>query len=80
MRNGFSYDTKVVLLEKIIADEKIATRSGFKVGDELYDVRRIRYINGKALILNKNYFLTSVARDLTEEIAEKSIYDYLENE
>ena len=80
IRNGFTYDTKVVLLEKIIANEKIAARSGFKVGDELYDVRRVRYISGKALILDKNYFLTSVARDLTEEIAEKSIYDYLENE
>ena len=80
IRNNFSYDTKVVLLEKIIADEKIAAQSGFKVGDELYDVRRIRYINGIALILDKNYFLTSVARDLTEEIAQKSIYDYLENE
>ena len=46
----------------------------------MYDVRRIRYIDGKVLILDKNYFLASVARDLTEEIAEKSIYDYLENE
>ena len=80
LRNGFTYDTKVVLLEKIIADENIATRSGFKFGDELYDVRRVRYINGKALILDKNYFLASVARDLTEEIARKSIYDYLENQ
>lgn len=80
IRNGFSYDTKVVLLEKIFADEKIAAKSGFKVGDELYDVRRIRYINDKALILDKNYFLTSVARNLTKEIAEKSIYAYLENQ
>ena len=80
IRNGFSYDTKVVLLEKIFADEKIAAKSGFKIGDELYDVRRIRYINGIALILDKNYFLTSVACDLTEEIAENSIYDYLENQ
>ncbi len=80
IRNGFSYDTKVVLLEKIFADEKIAAKSGFKVGDELYDVRRIRYINDKALILDKNYFLASVARNLTEETAEKSIYDYLENQ
>lgn len=79
LRNGFSYDTKVVLLEKIFADEKIAAQSGFKIGDELYDVRRVRYINGIALILDKNYFLASVACDLTEKIAEKSIYDYLEN-
>ena len=50
IRNGFDYDTKVVRLEKIIADEKISEKTGFKVGDELYDVRRVRYVNGKALI------------------------------
>ena len=79
IRNGFTYDTKVALLEKIVADEKISNRTGFKIGDELYDVRRVRYINDKALILDKNYFLVSVAHGLTEEIAKKSIYDYLEN-
>ena len=62
------------------ADEKIAARSGFETGDELYDLRRVRYIDGKPLILDKNYFLTSVARGLTEEIAGQSVYEYLENE
>ncbi len=80
IRNGFSYDTKVVLLEKVFADEIISARTGFKIGDELFDVRRVRYIDGKALILDKNYFLTSVVKILTEEIAKKSIYEYLENE
>lgn len=79
IRNGFDYDTEVIRLEKIFADEKISARTGFKIGAELYDVRRIRFINNKALILDKNYFLTSVARNLTAEIAKKSIYDYLEN-
>lgn len=78
-RNGFSYETKVVRLEKIIADAEISARTGFKIGEELYDVRRVRYIEGKALILDKNYFLTSVVTELTEEIATKSIYEYLEN-
>ena len=77
-RNGFSYDTKVVRLEKIFADAEISERTGFKIGDELFDVRRVRYIDGKPLILDKNYFLTYVAEGLTEEIAEKSIYEYLE--
>lgn len=80
VRNGFKYRTKVVRLEKIIADEEISERSGFKVGEELYDVLRIRYINDKALILDKNYFLASVAQNLDEKIARKSIYDYLESE
>lgn len=79
IRNGFSYDTKVVKLEKIFADEKISTRTGFKVGDEIFDVRRVRYIDGKALIFDKNYFLASAVKNLTEEICKKSIYDYLEN-
>ena len=78
-RNGFSYETKIVKLEEIIADEEIAARTGFKVGDELYDVRRVRCIEGRALILDKNYFLVSATRGLNEEIARKSIYDYLEN-
>ena len=80
IRNGFEYNTKVMHLEKIIANEEIANRTGFKIGDELYDVRRVRNIGGKALILDKNYFLASVAKGLNEEIAKKSIYDYLENE
>lgn len=80
IRNGFSYDTKVICLEIISADEEISARTGFKVGDKLYDVRRIRYVNNKALILDKNYFLVSVAKGLTEEIAKNSIYDYLEDE
>lgn len=79
LRNGFSYETRVVRLEEIVADEEISARTGFKVGDELYDVRRVRCIEGKALILDKNYFLVSEARGLNAEIAEKSIYDYLEN-
>lgn len=79
LRNGFSYETKVVKLEKVFADAEISARTGFKIGEELFDVRRVRYIDGKALILDKNYFLTSVAKDLTEEIAKSSIYEYLEN-
>ena len=79
IRNGFSYATKVVKLEEIVADEEISKRTGFKVGDKLFDVRRVRYIDGKALIFDKNYFLVKFAQGLNEEIAKSSIYDYLEN-
>ena len=78
-RNGFSHDTKVVTLQVVTADEEIAAKTGFKVGEKLYDVRRVRYVNGKALIFDKNYFLVSAVKNLTEEIARSSIYDYLEN-
>lgn len=36
-------------------------------------------MDGKALILNHNYFLKSSVGDLTIDIAKDSIYEYLEN-
>lgn len=50
------------------------------MGAEIYYIQRVRYIDGEALILDHNYFLKEVARDLTPEIAEQSIYAYLEQE
>lgn len=79
LRNGFTYSTKVLRIEEIVADEEISKKTGFRVGEGLYDVRRVRCINDKALILDKNYFLISATHGLNEEIAQRSIYDYLEN-
>ena len=64
---------------ELTADERISQRSGFPVGSSLYYIQRIRYLDGKPLILDINMFLKDVAKDLTEEIAASSIYDYLEN-
>ena len=71
--------TKVIHFAELVVDKKIAAKTGFNIGDEIYYLQRLHYLDGKALILNHNYFLKSVAKDLTIEIAEKSIYDYLEN-
>ena len=79
VRNNQKPETKVIYFTELIVDKKIAAKTGFNIGDEIYYLQRLHYLDGKALILNHNYFLTSVAKDLTVEIAEKSIYDYLEN-
>ena len=50
----------------------------FPAGSELYYLQRLHYLDGKALILNHNYFLKSIAQGLTPKIAEQSIYAYLE--
>ena len=78
-RNHFVGTTKVVKLESVVADEKIAELTEFEIGDELYEVYRVRYVNGKPLIFDINYFLKTVVHDLTEKIAINSIYEYLEN-
>lgn len=79
LRNHQSYKTEVLLFTEITADKKIAERTGFLVGSQLYYLQRLHYLDGKALILNHNYFLKDVVTDLTKEIAENSIYEYLEN-
>ena len=78
-RNNQKAKTKVIYFAELVVDKRIAAKTGFNIGDEIYYLQRLHYLDGKALILNHNYFLKSVAKDLTIEIAEKSIYDYLEN-
>lgn len=79
VRNNLKSETKVIHFAELVVDQKISQKTGFNIGDEIYYLQRLHYLDGKALILNHNYFLKSVAVDLTVEIAEKSIYDYLEN-
>lgn len=79
IRNHQSPKTEVLCFAEITADQKIAARTGFPAGSELYYLQRLHYLDGKALIINHNYFLRSVVTDLTPEIAENSIYEYLEN-
>jgi GntR family trehalose operon transcriptional repressor len=78
-RNHLRSVTKVMQFETIVADEQLAAQSGFSVGDELWAVQRVRYLDGKALILDVNYFLKESVPGLTEQIAAQSIYDYIEN-
>ena len=78
-RNRLHAVTKVLEFKTVIADERLASLSGFSVGDELWYIRRVRYLDGKALILDINYFLTEFVHGLTPEIAANSIYDYIEN-
>ena len=42
-------------------------------------IERVRYLDGKALILDVNYFLKEFVPGLTPEIAANSIYEYIEN-
>mgnify|MGYP001101999697 CR=1 FL=1 len=79
LRNHQIPATKVICFTELTADGKIAKKTGFPQGSQLYYLQRLHYLDGKALILNHNYFLKSVVTSLTPEIAENSIYEYLEN-
>ena len=78
-RNHLRAVTKVTKFGTVIATEQFAAESGFSEGDELWAVQRVRYLDGKALILDINYFLKEFVPGLTPEIAANSIYEYIEN-
>lgn len=80
IRNHRSYRTQVIQFTSLTADEKISEKTGFPAGSELYYIQRVRYLDDKALILDVNMFLKDCIPGLTPEIAESSIYEYIENE
>ena len=77
-RNHLRTVTKVVQFEQVSADERLASQSGFMVGEPLWAIQRVRYLDGKALILDCNYFSQDMVPGLTAEIAARSIYEYIE--
>ena len=78
-RNHLDIVTRVILFSELIVDERIRRRTGFEVGKEIYYIQRVRYIDGKPLITDHNYFLKDIVTNLTQEIAQYSIYEYIEN-
>lgn len=79
LQNKQQAQTKVVLFTELIVDEKLNARTTFPIGDEIYYVQRVRYLDGKALIIDHNYFRKTIVPGLTKEICEASVYDYIEN-
>lgn len=78
VRNGHRSLTKVLLFTEFAINEKQALFTGFPVGANIYYIQRLHFLDDMPLILNHNYFLKEVIPGLTTEIAENSIYQYLE--
>lgn len=71
--------TRIALFEHVKADTELAAMTGFEKGAPLVHIERVRSIGDEAVILDVNYFLETVIPGLTPQIAERSIYTYLEN-
>lgn len=77
-RNGFEVETRVVALGQTTVSEGFSQESGFPEGSEVTHVERVRYMDGQARILDRNWYLTELVPGITEEIAADSIYAYIE--
>lgn len=79
LNNNISYLTKVHCFKEIIIDAKLSKKTGFALGSKVFYIERTRIIDGEETILDINYFLKDVTKNLSEDIASNSIYYYIEN-
>lgn len=78
IRNGHTPLTKVLLFTEFEINERQSLNTGFPAGTDVYYIQRLHFLDDTPLILNHNYFLKETTPGLTKEIAETSIYQYLE--
>jgi GntR family trehalose operon transcriptional repressor len=74
------FTTSVVNFSKIPIDETLSKKTALKLNTEVYHLHRIRFFDNEPIILDINYFTADVAKDLTIEIAQNSVYEYIEKE
>lgn len=69
--------TSVISFKRMEINEPLSQKTGFKIGSDVFYLHRIRFINDTAITHDISYFLCDIVRDLTIEIAQTSIYDYI---
>ncbi|HEY0222280.1 trehalose operon repressor [Lactovum miscens] len=76
---GFQSKTEVIIFGEINIDEQMAKMTGFPLDSVAYHILRRRQIDGKFAVLDRDFLRKDIAGDLTKEISQNSIYEYLEN-
>lgn len=71
--------TRLLSFEIVKADEKIASKLGIPVGEEVYNFVRLRLKNGIPIIMDNSYFCSFAVENITCDVLTRSIYDYIEN-
>lgn len=73
----FHLTSKVVSFEKMRADEEIAARMRIPVGEPLYHILRLRYLEDELYCLEDAYYLIKMVPVLTRQAISHSIFDFI---
>lgn len=74
----FKITSKVLEFNLIRADEEISELIECNINDEIYLVKRLRYIDDEIMCYEEAYYKKSIVPYLTKEIAQGSILEYLQ--
>jgi GntR family trehalose operon transcriptional repressor len=77
-RLGRAVTTQIADLQSISADKALAKLLQVAEKTELVRIKRVRNIDGENVILDINYFVADLIPGLTPQIAQNSIYEYIE--
>lgn len=72
--------TEVVYLKLVAADEIMASELDTEVGKPVYRLKRIRYVDEEPFTIEYSLYNKEVVPYLGVEIAQRSIYDYIEHD
>lgn len=79
-QHGINSKTNLIQLEKITVDKKLSNLTGFPEYRLVWRIVRQRVVDEVASVLDIDYLDKTLVPSLTREIAEQSIYAYLEEE
>ncbi|EID82075.1 trehalose operon repressor [Streptococcus intermedius SK54 = ATCC 27335] len=79
-QHGINSKTNLIQLEKITVDKKLSNLTGFPEYRLVWRIVRQRVVDDVASVLDIDYLDKTLVPSLTREIAEQSIYAYLEEE
>ena len=72
--------TKLISVNKILSDEKLAEALGVEVESPAYEIKRLRYIDEIPVILDTSYISCQACNNIEEYINENgSVYDLYRN-
>lgn len=74
------FETKVISIELLEANESLANQMLCDIGTPIYYVQRVRIIDDRKFALELTYYNKNIVQYLNKEIAENSIYNYLQND
>ncbi len=80
MQKGFSPSSILISNEKIKAPTAIAKKLGLRESDDVIILKRVRLADEAPLALEIVYLPCKLVSELPEDIANRSLYEYLETE
>lgn len=75
--NDFHITSEVIELKVTKPTEEAAINLNIGLSDDVYYVKRIRYINGQTLCLEESFYKKSIITYLNNEIVSESIFHYI---